>query len=75
MTETDMLVITADHGCDPGWHGSDHTREHVPVLIYRPSQPSLNLGQKNQLCRYWANIGKLFAIPPLAHGRIVCPDS
>jgi phosphopentomutase len=29
----DLLVITADHGCDPTWHGTDHTREQVPVLV------------------------------------------
>jgi phosphopentomutase len=32
----DLLVITADHGCDPTWPGTDHTREHIPVLIYGP---------------------------------------
>ena len=34
MADDDILVITADHGCDPTWHGSDHTREHIPVLVY-----------------------------------------
>lgn len=32
----DLLVITADHGCDPTWRGSDHTREHIPVLFAGP---------------------------------------
>ena len=32
----DMMVLTADHGCDPTWPGTDHTRERVPVLIYGP---------------------------------------
>ncbi len=35
LREGDMLVVTADHGNDPTWHGTDHTRERVPVLIYR----------------------------------------
>lgn len=34
MQEEDMLMITADHGCDPGYTGTDHTREYVPCLIY-----------------------------------------
>lgn len=34
MQETDLLVITADHGCDPTYKGTDHTREYVPVLWY-----------------------------------------
>ena len=37
----DLLVLTADHGCDPSWPGSDHTREHVPFLFAGPGiQPS-----------------------------------
>ncbi|MEM6727138.1 MAG: phosphopentomutase, partial [Pseudomonadota bacterium] len=36
MGEGDMLVLTADHGNDPTWLGTDHTRERVPVLIHRP---------------------------------------
>ena len=34
MREDDMLVVTADHGNDPSWHGTDHTRERVPVLVH-----------------------------------------
>ena len=34
MREGDMLVVTADHGNDPSWHGTDHTRERVPVLVH-----------------------------------------
>jgi hypothetical protein len=34
--EDDILILTADHGCDPTWQGTDHTREHIPVLIYGP---------------------------------------
>lgn len=34
MDENDLLIITADHGCDPTYKGSDHTREMVPVIIY-----------------------------------------
>ncbi|MDU3078294.1 MAG: phosphopentomutase, partial [Mixta calida] len=36
VKEGDILILTADHGCDPTWHGTDHTREHIPVLIYGP---------------------------------------
>ena len=34
MTNDDLLIITADHGCDPTMPGTDHTREQVPILIY-----------------------------------------
>ncbi len=32
----DIMILTADHGCDPSWPGSEHTREQVPVLVYGP---------------------------------------
>jgi phosphopentomutase len=44
LGKDDVLLITADHGCDPTYRGSDHTREHVPLLVYRPGQPGQNLG-------------------------------
>ena len=34
MRPDDVLMITADHGCDPGFSGSDHTREYTPILVY-----------------------------------------
>ena len=34
LREEDILIITADHGCDPTWQGSDHTRENIPVLFF-----------------------------------------
>lgn len=37
LKDDDLLIITADHGNDPTWHGTDHTREHVPLLAYSPS--------------------------------------
>ncbi|MBQ9688382.1 phosphopentomutase [bacterium] len=44
MKEDDLLIITADHGCDPTVAGTDHTREHVPVLIYGKKVEPKNLG-------------------------------
>ena len=46
MQDTDLLIITADHGCDPTVPGTDHTREKVPMLMYSKSQHSKgNLGE------------------------------
>lgn len=44
MTDDDMLIITADHGCDPTVEGTDHTREKVPVLVYSKKLDGKNLG-------------------------------
>ncbi len=47
MTEDDLLIITADHGCDPTVAGTDHTREYVPLLIYHKNINSCDLGVIN----------------------------
>lgn len=44
MTDDDLLIITADHGCDPTAKGTDHTRESVPLLVYNKKQSGKNLG-------------------------------
>lgn len=45
LTEDDLLIITADHGCDPTVPGTDHTREMVPVLVYNKNTKGENLGK------------------------------
>ena len=47
MTDDDLLIITADHGCDPTVEGTDHTREKVPILIYSKRIEPKNLGVIN----------------------------
>ncbi len=44
MKEDDLLIITADHGCDPTVPGTDHTREQVPILVYHKKIESKNIG-------------------------------
>jgi len=46
LKEDDMLIITADHGCDPGDDSTDHTREYVPLLVYGKNLPAENFGTK-----------------------------
>ncbi|PYE32002.1 phosphopentomutase [Idiomarina fontislapidosi] len=57
MQPDDLLVLTADHGCDPTWPGSDHTREFVPLLCYSPSMKSGCLGQRDS----FADLGQTLA--------------
>jgi phosphopentomutase len=54
LSEDDLLMISADHGCDPTAPGSDHTREYVPILMYSPKLPARNLGIRES----FADIGK-----------------
>ncbi len=55
MTDEDLLIITADHGCDPTVEGTDHTREQVPILVYYKGIIPDNLGVKKSFT-YVANI-------------------
>lgn len=55
LKEDDVLIIDADHGCDPSFKGSDHTREYVPIMIYGPAlKNNVNLGTRDT----FADIGK-----------------
>lgn len=47
MRDDDVLIITADHGCDPGDHHTDHTREYVPCIIYGKNIEPANLGTRS----------------------------
>ena len=58
MRDDDVMMITADHGNDPTFHGSDHTREYAPLLVYgKTSRRGVNLGTRNSL----ADIGQTIA--------------
>ncbi|MGI6854085.1 phosphopentomutase [Mesorhizobium sp. 1B3] len=64
----DLLILTADHGCDPTWRGSDHTRERVPIFGLAPGLPGGAVG----LRRTYADIGETVAehlgLAPGPHG-------
>jgi phosphopentomutase len=53
LTKNDLLIITADHGCDPTWSGTDHTREQVPVLARGPGLAGYSFGKRQT----YADIG------------------
>ncbi len=47
MNEDDVVLVTADHGCDPGFTGTDHTREYIPLLAYgKPVKAGVNIGTR-----------------------------
>lgn len=56
MREDDLLIITADHGNDPIHHGTDHTREYVPILAYSKKHKKAKMTAAcRYICRYWRN--------------------
>lgn len=64
----DMAVITADHGCDPTWKGSDHTREHVPVIAFGPTVKPGLIGKRKTFADIGQSIAKHLGLPKLDYG-------
>jgi phosphopentomutase len=58
----DMLIVTADHGCDPTYPGTDHTREFVPLLVYGPGLPARALGVRSTFADVGASILDVFGL-------------
>lgn len=71
MQADDLAVICADHGCDPTWPGTDHTREHIPMIFFGPKIQAKALGVSDSFCDIGQTIASHLHIPPLQHGRSV----
>ena len=74
MKENDLLMITADHGCDPLTESTDHSREYIPLLVYGKQVRPCNLGTRST----YADIGKtvcdLFGISNTLSGTSFLPE-
>ncbi|WP_417623248.1 phosphopentomutase [Paremcibacter congregatus] len=64
----DVVVLTADHGCDPTWPGSDHTREHVPVIAFGPNVTPANIGKRATFADIGASLAVHLGLDPLPVG-------
>ena len=62
LREDDLLIITADHGNDPTWTGTDHTREYVPLLVYSKKIGKGNLGTRKTFADIGATIAENFNV-------------
>ncbi len=72
IKEDDLLIITADHGNDPTFSGTDHTREEVPVLYYSPSlQEMEELSKSETFADIAATISDNFAVKKPKYGKSV----
>ena len=65
----DVLILTADHGNDPTFKGTDHTREYVPLLVYRPNQPGKSLGIRSGFYDIAQSLATLFNLEPIPRGE------
>jgi phosphopentomutase len=64
----DLIIITADHGCDPTFPGSDHTREHIPVLAFGPHIKPKFIGRRDSFADIGQTIAEHLQIDCLDHG-------
>ncbi len=64
----DLLVLTADHGCDPTWQGSDHTREHIPVIVAGTPVTPGSLGRRESFADIGQTLAAYFGLTPMDYG-------
>lgn len=65
----DLVVLTADHGCDPTWRGTDHTRERVPIIAYGPGLRSRAIGIRPSFADIGETIAAHLGVAAGPHGR------
>ena len=68
MRDDDLLVLCADHGCDPTWPGSDHTREHIPVLVHGAGIKPGSLGRRESFADIGQSLAAHFGLEPMDYG-------
>ena len=69
MRDDDLLIINADHGCDPTTKGTDHTREYVPLMVYGKSvKHNVNLGVRKSFADVGQTIAEIMGIEKLSIG-------
>jgi phosphopentomutase len=69
LEDDDLLIISADHGCDPSWPGTDHTREHIPVLVYSKTVAPGSLGKRKSFADIGQSLASYFDLPAMDYGN------
>ena len=64
----DLVLMSADHGCDPTWRGTDHTRERVPILGFGPGIAARDIGIRSTYADIGATLGRHLGLPEGASG-------
>ncbi|MGP9566207.1 phosphopentomutase [Halomonas sp. AOP5-B2-8] len=75
LSDDDLLILTADHGCDPSWHGTEHTREYIPVLVYGPGFTPGPLGARDTFADIGQTLADFFLLPAMADGESFLPNA
>lgn len=68
LESDDLVIVTGDHGCDPTWSGSDHTRECIPVVAFGPAISRRSLGRRESFADIGATIARHLDLSASVHG-------
>lgn len=69
LKDDDLILITADHGNDPTWKGTDHTREYVPILAYCKNMKGVNLGHRESFADLGQTVADNFEVTSQEYGK------
>ncbi|HZY51135.1 MAG TPA: phosphopentomutase, partial [Devosia sp.] len=69
MRDDDLLILAADHGNDPTWIGSDHTREQIPILCFSPRLTAGTVGLRTTFADIGESVAHWLGLPAGRHGR------
>ena len=69
LREEDLLIVTADHGCDPGTPSTDHSREYVPLLVFGKGLAGRDLGVRETFSDVAATVGEYLDLPGVFPGK------
>lgn len=65
----DIVIITADHGCDPTFKGTDHTREYIPILVFGPGIKPGFIGARDTYADIGQTLAEYFGLEPFEYGK------
>ncbi len=68
LKNDDLVIICADHGCDPTWQGTDHTRENIPVLVFGNRVTAGSIGKRETFADIGQSLATFFGLSPMDYG-------
>jgi phosphopentomutase len=74
LRKGDLLMLTADHGNDPSWTGTDHTREQIPIMSYQPGNTPTCIGLRHSFADIGQSVAAHLGVGPLASGTAWAMD-
>ncbi len=70
MKDDDLIIFTADHGNDPAYKGTDHTREYIPLLVYGKNvKAGVNMGTRKSFADIGATVADILGIKATPYGE------